>query len=292
MEEVIASLQVGDSAPVETEAGTHLVLVTDRRAGSEVTFEDVRPELAQRMQEDDAAAALLRDVERLRDIAFNAADLDEPAAELEREVARVEGVTAGAGEGAFADPRVLRAAFSEDVLEAGHNSEVLELSPQRFLVLRVAGRTPPQPRPLDAVRDEILAELRESQAQEAASAAATDMLAALREGARVEDLANERGLDWQVELGARRDSDRLPVAVRDRAFSLAPPADDGAVLDQVSGNEAIYLLQLTRVRPGELAKLSDTERRQLRRRLTDEAASVVQDQYLAALRSGADVRVY
>jgi peptidyl-prolyl cis-trans isomerase D len=118
------------------------------------------------------------------------------------------------------------------------------------------------------------------------------MLASLREGARVEDLANERDLDWQVELGARRDRDRLPVAVRDRAFSLAAPGDDGAMLDEVSGNEAIYLLQLTRVRPGDLAKLSDQERAELRRRLTDEAASVVQEQYLAALRGGADIKVY
>lgn len=292
MEALIAELPVGESGAVETDAGTHLVLVTDRRAGSEVTFEDVRGELAQRMQDDDAAEALLRDVERLRDIAFNAADLDEPAEELGREVSAVSGMTAGSAEGLFADPRVQRAAFSEDVLEAGHNSEVLELSPQRFLVLRVAERTPPQPQPLAAVSEEIAAELRTRKALENASEAAESMLSAIRDGEQVEDLANANGLDWQVELGARRDSTRLPLAVRNRVFSLSAPTDSESVLDTVSGDEALYVLQLTRVRAGDLAALSEQEKAQLRGRLTDEAASVMQDQYLAALRDTSDIKVY
>ena len=80
MEQAISELPLGEvSAPVETDAGTHLLLVTDRRAGTAVTLEDVRGELTVSLQDRDASAALLRDVELLRDLAFNAADLEQPA---------------------------------------------------------------------------------------------------------------------------------------------------------------------------------------------------------------------
>lgn len=189
MEELIAKLEVGESGSVETDAGTHLVLVTDRRAGSSVTFEEVRGELAQRMQDDDAAAALLRDVERLRDISFNAADLSEPARELDLEVQRVDDVTRDAGEGLLAEARLRRAAFSEDVLEAGHNSEVIELSPQRFAVLRVAERKPPAQQPLAQVRGRIERTLRDEKAAADAAATAEALAARIREGERLEDIA-------------------------------------------------------------------------------------------------------
>ena len=292
MEEAIAALAVGESGSVETDAGTHLLLVTDRRDGTEVAFEDVRFELEERLQTADASAALLIDVERLRDIAFNAADLSEPASELKRSIERVEGVTITQGEGLFADAALRRAAFSEDVLEAGHNSDVVELSPERFVVLRVANRNAPAPQPLEAVRETIDAELREEAAQQAAREAAQDMLAGLESGETVESLANAADLDWQVELGARRDSTRLPADLRDRVFALAVPAEGVASRDIVSGSDAIYLFELFRVTPGSIDSLSAMEQLALRQRLSADASSVLLQQYEGALRDGAEVVVY
>ena len=291
MEEAIARLAVGEMGSVETEAGTHLLLVTDRRAGSAVTFAEVRDELEQRLQERDASAALLSDVERLRDIAFNAADLTAPAAELQRSVQRAQGVTRSGGEAPFDSPRLLRAAFSEDVLEAGHNSEVIELSPQRFLVLRVARRNPPAPQPLADVRAAIAVQLRDAQALDNARQAGEAMLQQLRGGASVEQLANDAGLEWQVELGARRDSTRLAPPLRQRLFALPVPAA-GPVRDLVAGDDTLYVLELTRVTPGSLETLSADERAALRRRLAGEDANTLLAQYEAALRADADITVY
>jgi peptidyl-prolyl cis-trans isomerase D len=294
MEEAIAALGVGEqSGPVETDAGTHLLLVTDRREGSEVSFLDVAGEIEESLQRADASAALLRDVERLRDLAFNAADLADPASALGVEVSRSDAVTRTQSEGVFADPRLLRAAFSEDVLDAGHNSEVLELSPERFLALRVAERNPPAPRPLADVREEIRRELRESAARKAASAKAEALLAALEDGASVESQANESGLEWQVELGARRDSPRLPPLVRERVFAMAEPEEGAASRAIVSdGGDTTYVVELARVTPGDLAALPDQERSRLRQRLAGEAGGLVQQQYEAALRAAADVVIY
>ena len=294
MEEAISALAPGErSGPVDTEAGTHLILVTDRREGSAVSFDSVAGELQDRIQRREASAALLRDVELLRDLAFNAADLSEPAAELDIEVSSANSVTRGQAEGLFAAPPLLSAAFSEDVLEAGHNSDVIELDPEHFVVLRVAQRRPPEPLGLDDVREQIVDLLRDQAAQQLAAQQAQNLLLSLEAGTPVEDAANEAGLQWQVELGARRDSPRLPLAVRERLFELPAPAPDAprrTIVDSDPYN--YYVVEFVRLAEGTLDDAAEAELSRLRTRVSGENGGLFQQQFETALRARADVEVF
>ena len=294
MEEAISALAPGQrSGPVDTEAGTHLILVTDRREGSEASFDSVAAELQDRIQRREASADLLRDVELLRDLAFNAADLSEPAAELNIEVSSASSVTRGQAEGLFAAPSLLSAAFSEDVLEAGHNSDVIELDPEHFVVLRVAQRRPPELLDLDDVREQIVQLLRDQAAQQLAAQQAQNLLLSLEAGTPVEDAANEAGLQWQVELGARRDSPRLPLAVRERLFELPAPAQDAprrTIVD--SDRYAYYVVEFVRLAEGTLDDAAEAELTRLRTRVSGENGGLFQQQFETALRSRADVEVF
>ena len=294
MEEAIGALALGErSGPVETEAGTHLILVTDRREGSEASFDSVAGELEDRIQRREASADLLRDVELLRDLAFNAADLGEPAAELDIGVSSVDSVTRNQTEGLFARPALLSAAFSEDVLEAGHNSDVIELDSEHFVVLRVARRRPPEPLGVDDVREQIAALLRDEAAQKLAAQQAQALLLSLEAGTPVEDAANEAGLQWQVELGARRDSPRLPLAVRERLFELPEPGQDAprrAIVD--SDPYAHYVVEFVRLSEGTLDGAAEADLARLRTRVSAESGRLFQQQFETALRSRADVEVF
>jgi peptidyl-prolyl cis-trans isomerase D len=294
MEEAIAQLEEGErSGPVATEAGTHILLVTDRREGTAVAFEDVRAELEDRIQRAEAGDALLLDVERLRDIAFNAADLAPPAEELGLTIQTAEGVTRSTGEGPFADARVREAAFSPDVLEQRHNSEVIELDRGRFIALHVRKVAPAATLPLAEVRPQILADLTEAAARDAARAAAEDLLRDLETGTSMEAAAQSRNVDWQVELGALRQSTRLPPAVRDRLFSLPPPQGDAPRLAIVDGaGSRIYVLEFTRRNEGSLDDYAQQERRQLQQRIAGETGGLLQQQFESALRERADVVIY
>jgi peptidyl-prolyl cis-trans isomerase D len=281
------------SGPVETEAGTHIILVTDRREGTAVEFEAVRAELEDRLQRADARAELLVDVERLRDISFNAPDLAEPAEELGLEVQRADGITRDAGEGVFADARLRAAAFSDDVLGAGHNSDVIELDAEHFAVVRVAKRTPPAPLPLEAVRDEIASRLADEAARDAAREAADALLAQLEEGTTMEAAANAAGIPWQVELGARRDSTRLPIAVRDRLFAMPAPEAGAPRRAIVEGTaNTTYVIEFTRLSQGAVDELPPAERQQLVQREAGERGGLLQRQFESALRERADVVVF
>ncbi len=294
MEEAIAQLEEGErSGPVATEAGTHILLVTDRREGTAVAFEDVRAELEDRIQRAEAGDALLLDVERLRDIAFNAADLATPAEELGLTIQTAEGVTRSTGDGPFADARVREAAFSPDVLEQRHNSEVIELDRGRFIALHVRKVAPAATLPLAEVRPQILADLTEAAARDAARAAAEDLLRDLETGTSMEAAAQSRNVDWQVELGALRQSTRLPPAVRDRLFSLPPPQGDAPRLAIVDGaGSRIYVLEFTRRNEGSLDDYAQQERRQLQQRIAGETGGLLQQQFESALRERADVVIY
>ncbi|MFT4769809.1 MAG: peptidyl-prolyl cis-trans isomerase D [Glaciecola sp.] len=294
MEEAIAALAVGEqSGAVETEAGTHILLITDRREGSSVNFEDVAAELEERIQSIDAAADLLVDVERLRDIAFNAADLDNPAEALDLEVQKSDAVSRNQREGLFSRPVLLQAAFSEDVLEAGHNSEVIELGPEQFVLLRVAERRPAALKPLADVRSAIEVELRERLAKEAAAAQAMELMAALQEGSTVEDAANAAGLQWQVELGVRRDSRSLPPVVRERLFAMSAPQDGSSTREIVDADpDASYLVELARVSSGDPESLPAQERASLRQRIAGETGGTLQQQFESSLRGRAEIVVY
>ena len=89
MEEAISQLELGAvSAPVATDAGTHLIKLTAQLAGELPALEEMRVELEDRIAVQEARLELTRVVESLKDLAFNAEDLSAPAEELGLQVQR------------------------------------------------------------------------------------------------------------------------------------------------------------------------------------------------------------
>ena len=294
MEEAVAALEVDTvSAPVETDAGTHILMVTERRDSEAPSLAELRPELEAGLQEREARVALLLAVEELRDIAFTADSLRAPAQELGLEVLRTEPMTREQRDGPLAEPSVLRAAFSEDVLELVHNSEVLELGGDRFVAVHVHEHNKPTLEPLDAVREEIARSITRERAREALESAAAEAVAELTTGEQsIEALAARENVEWQVELGAQRDSRVLPPAVLQRAFSLPAPGDDNPVADYVidaSGDARV--VQLVRVQAGALASLDAEQQRGLRQRIGSEFGALLQVEHEQGLRAAADISV-
>ncbi|KGE03570.1 SurA N-terminal domain-containing protein [Pseudohaliea rubra] len=294
MEQAISALAVNAvSAPVETDAGTHIIKILDRREGKAVSFEEVRGQLAQRLRESAARDELLRIVEDLRDRAFNAEDLSAPAEALGLTVERAEGIPREGAEGRFADPRVQSALFSEEVLVERHNSPVLELAPQRYLVLHADAHHLPERQPLDAVRDEIATRIAAERARAAALEEGERLLAALAGGERLDALASAGEYEWQVELGATRSANALPTALGRRVFTLPPPEGEAPVRELVSSPAGdIFLVELTRVTPGSLENLPAQRENQLRRSIAGEYGSIIIGAYEGALRASAEVEVY
>jgi peptidyl-prolyl cis-trans isomerase D len=291
MEEAIAALAAGDvSGPVETDAGIHLILVSEVREGKTRSFDEVRGELESRVQDQQASLELVKTVESLRDLVFNAEGLADPAVELELELERENNVTRNQSEGLFANSRLIAAAFSGDVLNEGYNSEVIEIDAEHFIVLQVLEHREPALKPLLDVRDNIVASLREDIARDAIRSQAKALLQSLRDGASVEALAQENDYDWQVELATDRNNPSVPPALLERAFELPEPQADNSVFEFVQNSEGdIELFELVRVVPGALDELNPGQRQLIERQLINEYGQRTDQHYQEALRGSADI---
>ncbi len=294
MEEAIAALEVGQvSGAVETEAGTHIIKLTERREGKPPSFEEMRPSLEDSLQLAEARVELLRTVETLKDLAFNAEDLSGPAQELTLSVSKSDKISRDHSDGLFAARALINAAFSEDVLEAGHNSEVIELDPDHWVVLRVHKYHPAEVMPLEQVREQIVAEITEQRSRNAVTRAAEQAVTAVRAGeATVESLAVEGGYDWQVELGAERSNPTVPQDALVRAFALEPPAAGESQVDYVltAAGDAI-VFEIDRVRPGDIEELEAPESESLRRMAGAEYSQLLNVEFQQGLRDAADIKI-
>ena len=290
MEAAIAALTAPGniSGAVETDAGTHFIRLEERIAGDVVDYAAVRKDLRASIEAAEAEQNLLIAVEELRDLAFNAPDLSGPAAAIGAEVQVSEPFSLGQGAGLFADTRLRELAFSDDVKASGNNSEVLELSGQRFIVVHVRDIRAPQ----IALLEEVKSEVQRGLITELETAALADMTARaealLASGESMEAVANALGVEWRVELAATRLTSQLPQPVLQAAFDMPQGQTDALRSVPVPG-EGYALVQLARVNPGAIAALRSAEAQQLSDLRSGEQQRLSFDEFLVHQRNAADI---
>lgn len=293
MELAIAKLEPGVvSGPVETDVGTHLILVTERTAAKEPSLEEMHEQLHESIQSDQARIDLLRTVESLKDLVFNAEDLAFPAKELNLVVKKKDGVTRTQADGLFSNSALLDAAFSEEVMSSGSNSEVIELEGDKFVVLHVRKHNAAEVRPLESVRDEVVKAVAREAASVAIAAEAGGVLEQVQAGLQIEQFADSHGYELRTELGVDRRNRSIPPDVMRRIFELAPPATDKPETDFViAQNGDALVMQLLRVNAGDYKSLEDAEKEQLQNMLGGEYSGLVNHEFQRGLHDGADISV-
>ena len=290
MESAIADLAApGEISPaVQTDAGTHFIRLEERIAGEAVDYELVRDELRASIEAAEIERTLLLAVEELRDLAFNAADLDGPANALDAQVLQSEPFSIDEGAGLFADVRLRELAFSDDVKEAGNNSEVLELSGQRFAVVKVREVRAPQIAPFGEVRKVVRAGLKADLESAALARLTGDAEAMLAAGEPLETAANALDLEWRVELAATRLASQLPRTVLEAAFTM-PQGQVNALRRVALPGEGYALVQLARVTPGDAGSLNASEKQQLSELRNSEQQQLSFEEFLLYQRDSADI---
>ena len=114
-EQALAALDVGQvSAPVETESGTHFIKLLDVEK-SEFLFEDQQERIGQELKQEAADTLMVEKLETLKELAFNADNLQEVAEDLELEAKTSEPFSENGGVGIAASSMVVSAAYSPEV---------------------------------------------------------------------------------------------------------------------------------------------------------------------------------
>jgi len=225
-DDVVFGMQAGDvSELVKTTFGFHIIKLEDIRENSTKSFDEVRDDLELSYREQQAEDVLFDLLEVLSNLTYENPDsLMIAADQMELTINKVDFFDQNGGVGIAANTKVKKAAFSSEVM-AGNNSEPLEIGENHMVVIRMDEHKPESYRPLDEVRDDVIALLRDHTAKDAASSLGESLLSKLKEGADVAEIATEHSVDWtKTELINRKDSS-VSRELLNAAFQMDKPAE-------------------------------------------------------------------
>ena len=278
-DEAAFSLEEGDvSQPVELDNAFHIIQVTDIQGP---TFEEQRDELAREVALNDVDDEFNQRVQQLIDESFAADDLQSVAESIGLTLnesdwlARDDEV-----EGVLSEPGVMSAAFSNDVLEEGYNSEVIELDQDRRMVLRIAEQRDATLLPLDEVREEVEISVAAEQQQQALREEAQSLISELQAG-------EELDINWLEANNVSRQADTtVPQTIVQEAFRMPRPDEGESVYHAVELPQGVAIVALDSVTDGEIDEQMETFVSQMAEQLR--AQSILQG-LIDDLRSDADI---
>ncbi|KRA20158.1 MULTISPECIES: peptidylprolyl isomerase [unclassified Lysobacter] len=260
--------------PVKTDFGWHVIQVREVKAGQPETYEQAREALAREQAEADSERVVSDFTGRLVDLVYkNPSSLGPAAREMKLPVQKLgpltrNGARSGA-QGLAANPALLRAAFSDALIQGGTVSDPIEIAPGNSVLIRVTAHTPERSQPLAQVRDQVIAAVRADRATKAATKEADALLARLRGGETLEAVATSKQLPAPHAIPNLPRGAPIPdPSVSEAVFAVAPPA-----AGKVTPGRAMLpdgravLFAVSKVTPGDLAQVPPPQREQMQTQL-------------------------
>ena len=246
-EQALAGLEVGQvSAPVETESGTHFVKLLEIEK-TEFLFEEQSERIAQELVQEVADSLMVEKLENLKEMAFNADNLQEVAEDLALVANVSEPFTVNGGTGIASSSVVVNAAYSPEVADDGYASEVLDLGDDNYVVLKLKEDFPSRQQTLEEVRASVTNSLTNSIAQDAIDAKAEEIEARLTAGASIKTVADEFGLEITSVEAGERNNPQVDSEVNAYVFELPTPRGAEVKDSFTAANGDFVVAQLTEV---------------------------------------------
>ena len=240
------------SEPVSTEFGYHVIEVTAINGGDSRPFEEIKEELRKDELAQRSEDLFFEKAEVLRNATFENQDTLQVAAdELSLFIDKSGFFTRDEGRGFFANPAIRNTAFSNEVLTENKNSEVIEVTPTEFIVIRKDEYKAEQPKALADIKEDIVNALKNDIAFKEATKKIDEAYAKVVESDDWEGSITSLGLTSEATSVSYLDQEsRLPFSVVSEVYSSSDVSFDariGKIFD-VDGNG--YLFKLDTIEAG------------------------------------------
>ncbi len=288
------ALQKGQiSKPVLSSDGYHIIWLRDIRSGQSKPFSAVRDQLAKE------ASAAGRDHKynevagKLSDNTYqNPASLEPASTALGLPIKTTPLFSRKGGEGIAANPKVIAAAFSDDVLVQGNNSGLIDLGNDHSVVIHVVKHVAAAAKPLAEVRADVQKKIIDARVDALAKKQAGTALAELRKGDPMGTVATAFGTTVQSQNEVIRGQSKMPAPLLEQAFLLPHPVAGKPQFGMVDMKQGTYaLLAVDKVQAGDLSKVSAAQRQGLRRQMVKAYGNEATRELLDQLKAETKIKV-
>lgn len=229
------------SALVKSQFGYHIIKLVDLQASKTLPLTEVKKQVKSALEQDKMKELYYELQQRLSEVAFESPDnLDEAASLIGGQVQRSELFSAEQAPELLADKAIVNTVFDANFREQQMNSELIEISDGKAIVVRVNEYKASYPQPLSEVSELIAAQLNTEKARLQAQAFAQSITAKLNAQESVTELLAEKNIAFSDDLTFSRDSVDYDYQVVQKAFKLAKPSAKQVVRDWVTTSMGDY----------------------------------------------------
>ena len=255
-DKAVFAMNIGDiSEVIATDYGYfHIIKLNDIEPETMQVFDEVEEQLVSLYVRNAKEKMLFGSLEEFMNLSYEES-LDMVADQFGLEVQTSDYFAQGSIK---YDQKFVASAFSPAVIDDGENSEVMEISPEKFVVLALSDIQPERQRDMNEVQEQIESALKRAAAKEVIDNIAENIASALTSGDEqtANQLISENNLEWISEGWISRAS-QLPFDVTSLSFKLTKPEEGRHTYSAESANRLTSLIiDLSGIRTPE--DLSDT----------------------------------
>ena len=280
------------SQPIETDFGTVIIEKKQPDTFTPPTLVSMRSDLIEEIKENAASVVYMSNLQKLADISYEAIDLEHPMEALKLELKTTDYFSRKGGNGITANPKFIAMAFSDDVLTADLNSELIEISDEQAAVLHLNDYKPAIAIPLASVKNDIKKTLEEEAISNLQRTESEKIIASLKAGQSLETIKASFPLKWQSQVTISRNNTQQDQALITRVFKMPKPSADSPVFaTQRMSNGNLAIVKLEAVEIGK-SLLTAQQKKQLTQSITMSTAETLFSEMIEYWKNNASIKYY
>lgn len=227
--------------------------------------------------------------EQLANITFaNPDTLEDAAKELDLPLKTTPAFTKDRGVDPISENKLVRhTAFTADVLEAGNNSDVLQVDQDTAIVIRILDHQLKKYVPFEKVKGELKTAMLDMQKREQVKTLAESLQAKLNKGEDIDATLKKHGMKWAQMKGVKRNSRALDRQLLQQAFQV----NDREASVAFTNRGDAYLIKVEDIKPGTVKSVKEKQRKLLAQQLEAQSGSDAYRLYENYLRERAKIKI-
>ena len=277
---------------VKSQFGYHIIKLVDVEESQTLALADVQTQVKNALQQEQINDLYFELQQKLGEVAFESPDsLDEAAGSINSQVLHTELFAAQQAPEILANKAVLQTLFAIDFREDGMNSELIELSENKAVVVRVNEYKAAATQPLTEVSDLIASQLKAERARVEAQAFVESITAKLNTQESIASLLADKNIEFSSDVTFTRYNRDYDYQVVQKVFKLAKPSAAQVTQDWVTTSTGDFaVIELSKVVDADSAATDSEAKAQLAKMLARSASEATYQALVAQLMENADIK--